>query len=34
MSTFFDQLRVVGGGFLCGAIFMLIALTLQSLYPF
>lgn len=32
MSTLFDQLRIIGGGFLCGAAFMLILLTLGGLY--
>ena len=33
MNTFFDQLRIIGGGFLCGAAFMVILLALGGLYP-
>ncbi len=33
MSTLFDQLRIVGAGFLCGAAFMVILLALGGLYP-
>ncbi len=34
MSTLFDQLRIVGGGFLCGAGFMVIMLALGGAYSF
>jgi len=32
MTTLPDQLRIVGGGFVCGAAFMLILLALGGLY--
>jgi hypothetical protein len=32
MSTLFDQLRIVSGGFLCGAAFMIIFLALGGLF--
>lgn len=32
MTTLVDQLRTVGGGFLCGAVFMVILLALGGAY--
>ena len=32
MTTLFDQLRIVGSGFACGAAFMIIALALAGVY--
>jgi len=32
MSALFDQLRIIGGGFLCGAAFMLVLLALGGAY--
>jgi hypothetical protein len=34
VSTLFDQLRIVGGGFLCGAAFMIIILALGGVYSY
>jgi hypothetical protein len=32
MATLFDQLRIIGGGFLCGAAFMVILLALGGVF--
>lgn len=32
MTTLFDQLRIIGGGFLCGAAFMVILLALGGAF--
>jgi hypothetical protein len=32
MSTLLDQLRIISGGFLCGAAFMLILLAFSGFY--
>ena len=34
MGALFDQLRVVGGGVLCGAAFMLVALAFSGAFRF
>ncbi len=34
MATIFDQLRILFGGFLCGAAFMMILLTLGGAFSF
>jgi hypothetical protein len=34
MSTLFDRLRIVGGGFLCGAAFMILFLALGGALSF